>query len=326
MKFFYVYIICFLSIFFWGCNVLKNAEANRVNPTITEADPTIFSYHEKYYLYGTSGDKTVNEGIKVYTSEDLRNWEGPAGKQSGFALRKGNTFGSKGFWAPQVFKKRNKFYMAYAANEEIAIASSHSLLGPFVQTFTRPLFNDGFKHIDPFIVKEGVNYYIYFVKLDQGNKIYVAQLSSDFSGVIAGTEKKCIEATDHWENTADSDWPVTEGPAVIKHKGVYYMFYSANDFRNIDYAVGYATSKSLFGPWKKSNQNPIISRKNTGHNGTGHGDIFQSNSGQYYYVLHVHYTNKMVSPRKTAIMPFEFVPTLSGVDSIKIDNQNFSVL
>ncbi len=317
------YIICLLPAYIWSCNAVLKTETAKVNGGITEADPTIFHYHGKYYLYGTSSDMTVNKGIYVFTSMDLKNWYKPINKENGLALEKGKSFGTKGFWAPQVFKKESMFYMAYVANEEIAIASSTSLLGPFMQTFTQSLFHDNFKRIDPFVLKEGRDYYIYYVKLDHGNKIYIAKLKNDFSGVITGPEKKCLEATAPWENTAKSDWPVTEGPTVIKHKGIFYMFYSANDFRSINYAVGYATSNSLFGPWKKSSQNPIISSANTGRNGTGHGDIFHDNSGQYYYVLHVHNTNEMVSPRRTAIVPFSFAPNKSGFDSIKIDKQKF---
>lgn len=39
--------------------------------------------------------------------------------------------------------------------------------------------------------------------------------------------------------------PIMEGPSVIKLKDTYYLFYSANHFMNIDYAVGYAIASSL---------------------------------------------------------------------------------
>jgi beta-xylosidase len=84
------------------------------------------------------------------------------------------------------------------------------------------------------------------------------------------------------------------------------MTYSANDFRNPDYAIGYATATSPAGPWTKSNNSPIISRKNIGINGTGHGDILIDTNGKILYVFHVHASDAKVSPRKTAIIELEF--------------------
>lgn len=94
------------------------------------ADPTIFSDNGTYYLYGTS--PLSNNGFWVYKSKDLQHWDGPAGAVDGYALW-GNTYGTKGFWAPQVFKYNGRYGMAYTANEQIAIAWADSPLGPFVQ-------------------------------------------------------------------------------------------------------------------------------------------------------------------------------------------------
>src|SRR5699024_7791682 len=72
------------------------------------ADPTIFYYDGVYYLYGTH---TVNKGFVVYTSTNLKDWEGPAGAEDGFALRKEDVYGKGDFWAPQVFEYHGTFYM-----------------------------------------------------------------------------------------------------------------------------------------------------------------------------------------------------------------------
>ncbi len=75
------------------------------------------------------------------------------------------------------------------------------------------------------------------MKLQNGNRIFVAEMKPDLSDVVPGTEKECIASTEGWENTAGACWPVAEGPTVLKHKNLYYLIYSANDFRNKDYAV-----------------------------------------------------------------------------------------
>ena len=114
------------------------------------------------------------------------------------------------------------------------------------------------------------------------------------------------------------EWPVSEGPTVFKNNGLYYLVYSANDFRNPDYAVGYATSSSPLGPWRKAVNNPIISRSTTGHAGTGHGDIYFDDEGKMNYVLHTHLSEDVVHPRKTAIIKLE----LEG-KKLKAESESF---
>jgi len=269
--------------------------------TITLADPTIFYDQGTYYLYGTGAP----DGFIVYTSTDLKTWHGPAGATEGYALHKKDSFGTSGFWAPQIFKHNNLYYMAYTANEHLAIASSSSPLGPFKQEKKQAL-NGITKQIDPFVFFDKGKPYLYFVRLTEGNRIFVAELTPTLDSIKESTIKPCIAATEPWENTANAPWPVTEGPTVVKHGHTYYLLYSANDFRNPDYAVGYATATNPLGPWKKYTGNPIISKKQLGYNGTGHGDILKDKHGQLYYVLHTHHTDQKVAPRKTALVKLQF--------------------
>ncbi|RYE27205.1 MAG: beta-xylosidase [Sphingobacteriaceae bacterium] len=263
--------------------VFTQKKIKQVNDTIHLADPTIFLDKGIYYLYGTSS----NQGFQVYQSSDLKTWTGPAGKKDGFALVKGDTYGNGGFWAPQIFKNNHTYYMIYTADEHLAIAESDSPLGPFKQKEIKALTGTG-KQIDPFLFRDqDGKIYLYHVRLSEGNRIYVARMKDDFSDILPETAKECITATEDWENSAKSAWPVTEGPTVFKKDKLYYLFYSANDFRNTDYAVGYATAESPFGPWKKSAQNPIISKNLLHINGTGHGDFFTDKKGNLQYVFHI---------------------------------------
>ena len=229
------------------------------------ADPTIFYWDGVYYAYGTGGvDNHSGDGFLVYTSTDLQQWEGPAGATDGFALKKGDSYGTQGFWAPQVFHYKDKFYMAYTANEQIAIASADSPLGPFRQSELKPV-SDVCRQIDPYVFfDEDGTIYLYHVRLLEGNRLFVAEINDTF------------DALD-----------------------------SSNDFRNPDYAVGYAVADSPRGPWVKYAGNPIIDRHKLGFNGTGHGDVFYGPDGGMYYVLHTHQSDSVVSPRRTAVVRME---------------------
>lgn len=275
------------------------------------ADPTIFYEDGTYYLYGTGGDSDY--GFQVFTSTDLKHWSGPGGASFGYALKKGDSFGSRGFWAPQVFRYKGKYRMAYTADEFIAIAESDSPLGPFIQK-TIARLPSTLRQIDPFVFfDEDGKIYLYHVRLSEGNRLFVAELNEDLSSIKENTLKECISAQTGWENTAKAEWPVSEGPTVIKRNGKYYFFYSANDFRNKDYAVGYAVADSPYGPWAKYEGNPILSRSALKRNGTGHGDLFLDARGTLRYVFHTHYDDREVGPRRTAVITMKETVEGSGL-------------
>lgn len=291
--------------------------------SIQLADPTIFADGGKYYLYGTGHP----QGFLVYESNDLKTWTGPTGAKSGLALKKGDAFGNGGFWAPQVFKYKNSYFMAYTADEQIAIAESSSPQGPFRQKVLKRLSGEG-KQIDPYLFFDtDGRIYLYHVRLKEGNRIYVAEMKPDLSDIIPGTARECIYGDQSWENTAQTPWPVTEGPTVVKHNQLYYLIYSANDFRNKDYAVGFATSATPWGPWTKFKGNPIISREKLHVNGTGHGDLFKDKDGKYQYVLHTHVSNEKVSPRKTGLISVLFTGgNKQRPDTLTADTASFRFL
>lgn len=310
---YYFYVVCLLSTL----NVFaQDSTLSRINL----ADPTILLDRGTYYLYGTG----KSAGFLVYTSTDMKNWKGPAGIKEGYALFKNDAFGYRGFWAPHVFFHNNKFHMAYTADENIAIAESESPLGPFKQQVISPI-SGNVKQIDPFVFIDGDKKYLYHVRVADGNRIFVAEMKDDLSDIKPETLKECIRATEPWENTAKASWPVTEGPTVIKHKRNYYLFYSANDFRNVDYAVGYAVAPTPYGPWKKSSENPIISKQHTGKNGSGHGDLIQNRKGDWNYVLHVH-SAQAGSSRVSALVKIKFVDNGLEPDKVIMEPGSFSYL
>jgi xylan 1,4-beta-xylosidase len=321
--------IVLIIISLYGCNLAAICQ-NSVLGTQDDssilhlADPTIFHFKNTYYLYGTV-ERNAGNGFLVYTSTDLKKWQ-LLNKNDGFALRKGDAFGRSGFWAPQVFFHKDKFYMAYVANEQIAIAESNSPEGPFTQTKKDSLATS-VKQIDPFVfIDDDGKKYLYHVRLVNGNRIFVAVLNDDFSSIRPGTLRECIAATDDWENAAHATWPVAEGPTVIKHNSVYYLFYTANDFRNPDYAVGYATSNNPLGPWTKHQGNPILNKAMIGINGTGHGDFF-SKGKELFYVFHTHNSNTKVGPRNTALMKASFKKgTKNNTDELVMIDKSFYFL
>jgi beta-xylosidase len=271
------------------------------------ADPTIYVENGQYYLTGTGGQRQGPPGFSILVSNDLKSWTSPAGANDStcMLLTKGDhTFGSRGFWAPQLFKAEDSYYLTYTADEQTVLACSESLPGPYRQKTVRPIDASG-KNIDSFIFKDDDGkYYLYHVRLNNGNYLWVAEFDPGKGDIRPETLTKCFDQTEPWEATPNYESaPIMEGPTVLKLKNTYYLFYSANHFLNIDYAVGYAVSDSPYGPWIKQKDSPILHRSTVGENGSGHGDFFEGTDGRLYYVYHVHFGPNQVSPRRTRIVP-----------------------
>jgi beta-xylosidase len=281
--------------------------ASQDNRELFYADPTIYVDDDKYYLTGTGGRRGGPSGFNVLESEDLKNWTLPAGASDSvyMILTQGDhTYGTRGFWAPQIFKVDETYYLTYTANEQTMLAQSKSVLGPFRQKEVAPI--DGFaKNIDSYIFKdEDGKYYLYHVRFNRGNYLWTAEFDLKNGKIKPETLTKCFDLTEPWEATPnyESD-PIMEGPSVLKLKDKYYLFYSANHFKNIDYSIGYAVADSPYGPWIKQKDSPIIHCSIVNENGSGHGDFFKGLDGQLYYVYHVHFNQQQVSPRRTRIVP-----------------------
>ncbi len=271
------------------------------------ADPSIYTAKGKYYLTGTGGGQGVTPGFYILESKDLKTWAPPTGpsETSHMILRKGDqAFGETGFWAPQILKEKDTYYLTYTANEQTVIAQSKSLLGPYKQTVIAPIDGSA-KNIDSYIFKDDDGkFYLYHVRFNKGNFLWVAEFDLEKGTIKPETLKKCFDNTEPWETTPNyPSSPIMEGPTVMKLNKKYYLFYSANHYRNIDYAVGYAVSDSPTGPWLKQKDSPIIHRTIVGDNGSGHGDFFAGPKNQLYYVYHVHNGKDLITPRKTRIVP-----------------------
>jgi hypothetical protein len=80
-------------------------------------------------------------------------------------------------------------------------------------------------------------------------------------------------------------------------KPLYYLTYSANNFENEFYGVGYATSRGPLGPWRKSPANPVLAQDPAkGLYSTGHGSVVDSPDGREHYYVH-HGRPSTASPR-----------------------------
>lgn len=260
-------------------------------------DPFIMLHNGRYYAYGTSGD----DGIKVFVSDNLRTWRSPVG-ESHLALKKEDVDAKRYFWAPEVYHVNGKFYMYYSGDIKICVATSDSPLGPFVQETKNPMF-EGEDTIDNtlFIDDDG-RAYMYFDRYNDGLNIWMCELTDDLKEIKPGTLTKCINVSQEWETVAPR---VNEGAFVMKHKGKYYMTYSANSYESQFYGIGLAVADNPYGPWVKYGGNPIYQNVG-GLVGIGHSAMFRDKRGRLNIVFHSHKDKERIHPRVMHISRVKF--------------------
>ena len=269
------------------------------NPLLPEreiADPFVLRVDGKYYLYPT----TDSRGYEVFVSDDLVHWE-----------RKARVFRDPrgGDWAPEVFHNKRadgKFYLYYTDNmpglkhgpfnKQIGVAVAESPLGPFAdkgplatQSIDADLFQD-----------DDGSLYLYYVELAHGFKIIVQPMANPLSK--KGEPKVLIRPTEEWEKRSGE---VTEGPFMLKHKGIYYLTYSGTGADSPNYGIGYATSKSPAGPFVKYAGNPIVHRGGKVL-GPGHHCVVEGPDGKLWLVYHQKWNAERNFHRFLAIDPIWF--------------------
>ena len=308
-----------IATFLLLIQILPAATCRETDKRIVEfADPYILYYDGLYYLYGTK----YRDGIGVLVSEDLKTWSTPNGNDKHLALSKEDSFGDHGFWAPEVYATGNGFIMYYTASEHICAATSDSPTGPFIQKRQAPMLEERGIDNHLFIDDDGTPY-IFWVRFNRGNEIWMAELEKDCMTLKKSTMTFCFKATQDWEKLLHN---INEGPEVIKHDGYYYLIYSGNDYRCQDYAIGYATSTSPFGPWIKFEGNPVLRRPGN-LSGTGHNAMFYDGHGHLMTVFHSHQSQEKVDPRQTHVTKAKFKKNSlrNEPDILKFSNNYFSL-
>ncbi len=268
------------------------------NPLMPErqlADPQVLKVGETYYLYAT----TDTRGYQVFTSTNLLDW-----KLAGRAFEDARG----GDWAPEVFHNQRgdgKYYLYYTdsqsgtkigSGKQIGVAMGDSPLGPFKDVAVL-VTNAIDAH--PFQDDDG-KLYLYYVDLSAGFKIMVVPMSNPTTK--QGEAKFLINPTAGWERKTGE---VTEGPFIVKHKGVYYLMYSGSGANSPNYGIGYATSKSPLGPFEKYAGNPIVQRGGAVI-GPGHHCVVTAPNGKLWLVYHQKWKEETSYHRFLAIDPMWF--------------------
>jgi beta-xylosidase len=235
------------------------------NPVLQSdfADPDVIQVGKTFYAYATNA---AGKNVQVTHSTDMVNWD--LLTEAMPALPSWAVLGGSYVWAPSVIQIGDKFVMYYTARDMtadkqcIGVASGDKPDGKFLDKSDKPLVcvPDEGGDIDPAPLADGGKLYLYWK--NDGNccgittYIYTQELSPDGLSLV-GQPTRLIENNQSWEGR------VIEGPQMFKHDTGYYLFFSAGNYADSTYAVGYATCDGPLGPCKQATEgeNPILHSK-----------------------------------------------------------------
>lgn len=264
------------------------------NPVIDAdfPDPFVTSLNETYYAYATG---TAGKLIQVATSADLVTWS-----QASEALLREPTWMAGSTWAPEVYEMPAGYVMYYTGRSAVprpdgdgaqclSVAVADDPDGPFVDESEEPLAcqPDLGGSIDATVAtdEDGTSYLIW---KNDGNccgiptRFFAQELSVDGLSLVDGEPVDLgVEDDARWEGG------VIEAPTVLELDGTYYLFYSANAYETYRYAVGYATSDTLTGPYADAPENPILTTQRPATAvGPGHQSIFAADDEDLWMAYH----------------------------------------
>jgi xylan 1,4-beta-xylosidase len=222
------------------------ASANPVIPG-DYPDPSILRAGSGWYATATSGSWLP--AFPVLRSGDTEDW-----RQVGAVLARRPSWAAEDFWAPELTRRSGRALVYYAAlgrdgRRCVAVASSERLRGPYRDE--GPLLCSRTGEIDPLPVTDehGDDWLVW--KRDGNSRgrptpILAAPLAPG-GLALAGVPRELFRADAPWERG------LVEGPAMLRHDGMFYLVYSAGRCcgRHCNYVTGVARSRSLLGPWEK---------------------------------------------------------------------------
>lgn len=253
------------------------------------ADPFVLRTRDGYFAYGTGSDEGAGRQadgrvFPVLHSPDLVHWTPRGGALEPFSAAR-----ETAYWAPEVAERDGTWYMYYAADGRLRVATATTPAGPF-RDAGRDLLPDEPFSIDahPFCDPRDGRWYLFFAKdfFDErvGTGIAVAPLADDMLGV-AGPSHVVVRASSDWHiyernrtwyNQVWPAWHTVEGPCVIVHEGAYYCLYSGGCWQGPDYGVSFARAGHPLGPYRDewSAHGPVVLRGIPGRVlGPGHNSV-----------------------------------------------------
>jgi beta-xylosidase len=262
-------------------NIASDDSLSYTNPIISKylADPYM-KYEDGYYYLFATGEAQDGRFIPIHRSTDLVQWEFVRG-----AVENGSKtdWNYRHFWAPEVIKINNKYYLYYTATPDISPANSGNRVGlAIADSIQGPYKNYGViipnASIDghPVFDKDSSMYIFYTIEWQNSKGFKAGQIYAD--KMISPTEV----ANNPVQIISHHNWQ--EGPFILQNDSMYYLTYSCGNWTDSTYHIRYAKSEKILGPYTE--QPDTILKTNVMVKGPGHHSLFNDKDGKNWIVYH----------------------------------------
>ncbi len=244
-----------------------------------------------YYMYGTTdliqGSYNTKNIFSVYRSCDLECFDEP---KVIFDGSKNNFWADKCFWASELHKYKDKFYLFGSCIADGKCRGTHIFVcdtpdGEFAPLSDEPVTPRAWECLDgTFWVEDGVPYMVFcheWVQVGDG-EICAVQLSDDLTHPVGepfllfcASENPYVD-----ERGKNGGIYITDGPFIYSENGKLNMIWSS--FHKGNYTVLLAQSESIRGKWAHTKTELDFD--------CGHAMIFKRLDGER--MISMHYPNK----------------------------------
>ena len=259
-------------------------------------DPFVLADDGKYYLYGTRGPECWGKcsGLDVYVSSDLETWS----EASEVFTPPENFWSDTNYWAPEVYKYGEKFYMLVSFKSEerhrgTQILKSDSPMGPFVIHSDGPVTPIEWECLDGTLyIENDVPYMVFcheWTQIDDG-EICVVELSKDLKKAVSQPKGLFSASAPIWSDGHLPGKYVTDGPFMYRtQSGRLIMLWSSFSNKQYCEALSYSDDGSIFGNWVHDNR--LLFEKDGGH-----GMLFKTFDGKLLFIQHMPNTSPCERP------------------------------
>jgi xylan 1,4-beta-xylosidase len=264
-------------------------------------DPSVTKVDSSYWATATTSNWAPV--FPLLESKDLIHWE-----TRGFVFNYLPEWADYYFWAPEISYENGKVYIYYSAHKIggnlcLGIASAFKPEGPYLDH--GPILCQEVGSIDAFPIRDE-NGKLCLVWKEDGNSIgrdtpiWVCEMKEDRTGLV-GEKRELFRNEVAWESN------LVEGVSMLRHGRYFYAFYAAAGCcgKDCNYATGLARSESLYGPWEKYANNPVM-KNSSEWRCPGHGTPIKKN-GKFYFLYHAYNEKSSVfAGRQGLLREFEF--------------------
>ncbi len=273
-----IFLLTFNPLFGQSVQTYKNPVIQGFFP-----DPSIVRVGDDYYCVNSTFE--YFPAIVISHSRDLVHWQ-----QIGHVFSKSEDldlthfWDGMGIWAPDISYHNGEFYIFYCLVQLKKdrsynvrgnyMVKSKSIMGGWSKPVQLTDYGNDPSH---FVDTDGQHYMLFAAGIPQGNGTRIVKLNNDCTKIIEGP---------FWMET-EGKKAAPEGPHLLKKDGYYYLTMAASGGLFNGHHMLLARSKSVYGPFENSPNNPYLTQKNPDAENfhQGHGKIFSTQNGEWFTMV-----------------------------------------